>query len=94
VFAIIGPLFDPRVSGINNAGQIIGSSTAGNNFVGFIYAGGAFTTLNAPNTGGEGGATDLTGINNAGQIVGNGQAGGATLRASADSSTVLGHSPP
>ncbi len=54
--------------GINNAGQIVGyyydSSNAEH---GFLYNGGAYTTLNGPL--GAGG-TQAYGINDAGQIVG------------------------
>jgi uncharacterized membrane protein len=96
VFAIITPpgAISPGVSGINDAGQIIGDYTAGNGIADFIYAGGAFTGLSAPNSGGPGGGTALAGSTIQARSSATVWRGGSTLRASADSSTVLGHSPP
>src|SRR5262245_43444779 len=58
-------------SGINDAGQIVGSFTVGTIFHGFLYAGDSFTQIDVP---GEF-ATEAHGINNLGQIVGNATSG-------------------
>ncbi len=54
------------VSGINDAGQIVGSTFSGANPGGFLYSQGSYTTINPP------GVTDssLSGINNLGEMVG------------------------
>jgi probable HAF family extracellular repeat protein len=52
-----------NVSGINNAGQIVGTYGF---FHGFLYSGGSFSTIDVPMSAG----TNARGINNAGQIVG------------------------
>ncbi len=60
------------VSGINNAGQMVGAYLAGSgsdgseNFTGFLYSGGTFTPINDPSAE----DTQPTGINGSGQIVG------------------------
>lgn len=53
--------------GINNAGTIVGSY---DNAHGFVYQGGKFRTLDAPQAAGEQPQTQLNGINNLGFIVG------------------------
>jgi hypothetical protein len=64
------------VSGVNDTGQAVGtyiSNVAGGREYGFLYSGGALTTLSGPS-----GAIDAiaAGINNAGQIVGDSDLGG------------------
>src|SRR4030095_14230583 len=57
-------------TGINDAGQIVGSSypsLADSNFRGFLYDSGTITTISPPGAAGSSGAF---GINDAGQIVG------------------------
>ena len=55
-------------SGINNAGQVVGSYTASNgNEYGFLYGGGTYTTIDDPLANGF---TVAQGINSTGQIVG------------------------
>jgi probable HAF family extracellular repeat protein len=55
--------------GINNTGQIVGSAFDGMNPTqGFLYSGGAFTTINNPTGTGE--YLQASGINDGGQIVG------------------------
>jgi probable HAF family extracellular repeat protein len=51
--------------GINNAGQIVGWYTDGNDFHGFVYGSGTYTNIDVTNTG----PTQAYGINDAGQIV-------------------------
>jgi probable HAF family extracellular repeat protein len=53
-----------NVSGINDAGQIVGTYGL---FHGFLYSGGSFSTIDVPNVSA---GTNARGINNAGQIVG------------------------
>jgi|SRR2546423_1577423 probable HAF family extracellular repeat protein len=53
-------------SGINDAGQIVGTYLTGTGVHGFVYSGGTFTTLDDP----SGIKTFATGINSAGHIVG------------------------
>jgi probable HAF family extracellular repeat protein len=52
--------------GINSAGQVVGTYTAGSSTLGFLYSGGTFSTISVP------GAvlTSASGIDSAGQIVG------------------------
>jgi probable HAF family extracellular repeat protein len=62
-------------NGINDAGQIVGSYVDYFGGLpqprGFLYSGGAFTTINDPLAGfGQKGGTYANGINDAGQIVG------------------------
>src|SRR6476646_2574573 len=54
------------VTGINNAGQIVGWFGDGHRVHGFLDVGGTFTTIDAPGSS----LTQATGINDAGQIVG------------------------
>src|SRR5713101_60962 len=56
--------------GINNAGQIVGEYFDSNSGaeVGFLYSGGAYSTLSDPSAGAV--FTIANGINNAGQIAG------------------------
>jgi len=56
-------------SGINAAGQIVGSYMDASGFHAFLYSGGSYTTFDDPLATGH--HTEATGINDAGQIVGN-----------------------
>jgi probable HAF family extracellular repeat protein len=53
-------------SGINDAGQIVGSFGIGTSLHGFLDTGGSFTQIDVP----DATLTDVRGINDAGQIVG------------------------
>jgi len=64
------PYANPQAFGINDAGEIVGSANNGTS--GFLYSGGAYTTLNIPATI----ATVADDINNAGDIVGYYYSGG------------------
>jgi probable HAF family extracellular repeat protein len=56
-----------QITGVNDRGQIVGSTYVGNVPHGFVYNNGVYTALNNP-LGVNG--TGATGINNAGEIVG------------------------
>jgi probable HAF family extracellular repeat protein len=62
-------------SGINAAGQIVGSFRDDFGTRGFLYEDGAFTTIDAPGAR----VTELSGINDAGQIVGQVDNGSASF---------------
>jgi uncharacterized membrane protein len=58
-------VFGTAITGMNDVGQLVGYYVdADFNFVGFLYAGGVFTTITGP----DGGIAYASGINNRGQI--------------------------
>jgi uncharacterized membrane protein len=58
-------------SGINDNGDIVGTFSDAGGVHGFVYSGGAYTTIDAPAAlGATPGSTTLVGINNSGQIAG------------------------
>ena len=65
-----GVMGTTTATGINNAGQIVGTYqtvTSGHQIHGFLYSGGTYTTIDDPLATGK---SSATGINDAGQVVG------------------------
>src|SRR5262249_25926221 len=61
-----------QATGINDAGQIVGTYTTGSTFHSFLLSGGTYSTIDDPSAGqrGPSSGTNVQGINDAGQIVG------------------------